>query len=199
MHNLHFIRANAPTAKSACIHFEDYFNPKVKALDFSQLRVNPDHFKKVGVPFNGKGSFVEYLNRMIDPENNMWVLRDLIDDLILLKHKDTAIQIEKFLSDSGYKDPYDLESLFEFEIIGAFNQDGSDTCSCSPKRWNLKEFTTANINLQLSEKHSLQIDVFGDISQIDCDSEWDSFGITDFIQYDSNEAIFIVVIEVSSQ
>lgn len=195
MHNLHLIRVSAKSIEEACDQVDAHFNKK-QELDFSNLKVNPDHFLDLFHPYekNSYTSFQQYLEDLIDPENQM-LLWDIDDGLRSLGFHETASLIDKFLEEAGYE-PDTLDNLFSFQVIGGLDADDKLLIQDN-SRWDPNGFSIEKFNKNLSETYGRNVDCFGLINADELDKEWDSFGITDWSNNSSQDK-FIVIIGVKS-
>ena len=198
MHNLHFIRTNAVSAQQACKKIYQYFNPEKQDLDFSKLDVNPDHFKELVNPYIAEEyeSFASYLKELIDPDNQ-FRLWDLEEELRAKNFNDTATKIFNFLENSGYELD-SLENIFDFTILGAFNEDDTDRHYDENAGWDLSDCSKKELDISLSKEFDKMVNCFGDISDIDSCADFDQFGLTDFSEEDLNIPKFIVILDVLS-
>lgn len=198
MHNLHFIRTNAVSAEKACEKIRKYFNDDKQEPDFSRLDVNPNHFKELNNPYipGEYDSFASYLKALIYPINPI-LLWGLEAELNVMNFNDTANKIFLFLENSGYEID-SLENIFEFNILGAFNEDDSDRFFFENTKWDFNDYSKIDLDISLSKKHEKMINCFGDISDIDSCADFDQFGLTDFSEEDLNIPKFIVILDVLS-
>ena len=195
MHNLHLIRVSANSAKEACEKVENHFNKK-QELDFSKLKVNPNHFLDLFQPYDKSSypSFQEYLEDLIDPGNQM-VLWEIDDGLRSLGFHETASLIDKFLEEAGYE-PDTLDNLFSFQVIGGLDKSNIFHGQLE-SRWDTGGFSIENFNRTLSEAYGRDIDCFETTDANEFEGEWDSYGITDWSS-SSNQEKFIVITDVKS-
>jgi hypothetical protein len=83
------------SAKTACEKVDNKYNPTKKKLDFDKLDVSEEAFAKLSRLYNDQyDSFKDYLEEIIDPENNFQT-RFLIEELIGDNY-DTYRKIDSF-------------------------------------------------------------------------------------------------------
>lgn len=196
MHNIHLIRLNAKSLKDACQVANEQLNPEKSDLDFSTLKVDPNHFTEIFFPYSQESfsSFQEYLENLIDPEDTMRYFQ-IDDDLRDKGYHQTAQSIDKFLQTAGHE-PGSNESFFDFEVIAAISPK-NELYTLNNTSWDLTGLSIKSLNDQLKEAYGRQFDLFDEHESNELEGAWETFGLTDWASSLNNE-VYVVLVDVKS-
>ena len=196
MHNIHLIRLNAKSLQDACQVVNEQLNPVKMDLDFSNLKVDPDHFTEIFFPYSEESfsSFQEYLENLIDPEDTMRYFQ-IDDDLRDKGYHQTAQAIDKFLQAAGHE-PGTNESFFDFEVIASISSK-NELNILNNTSWDLTGLSINSLNDQLKVAYGRQFDLFDKHESNELEGAWETFGLTDWVS-SLTDNVYVVLVDVRS-